>query len=91
MSLYEQLRYPYSYIFVTIAPLFCFSDTQMKILADQNMPLVEQYFADFGDVERFDGRNLQPEQLAEVDILLTRSVTNVDNALLTQADRKSVV
>ena len=63
----------------------------MKILADQNMPLVEQYFADFGDVERFDGRNLQPEQLAGVDILLTRSVTNVDNALLTQADKLKFV
>ena len=63
----------------------------MKILADQNMPLVEQYFADFGDVERFDGRNLQPEQLVGVDILLTRSVTNVDKALLTQADKLKFV
>ena len=45
-------------LFVTMAPLNCQTDAVMKILADQNMPLVEQYFADFGEVERFDGRKL---------------------------------
>ena len=59
----------------------------MKILADQNMPLVEQYFADFGEVERFDGRKLTPEQLINVDVLLTRSVTNVNHELLAQANK----
>jgi len=64
---------------------------QMKILADQNMPLVEQYFADFGEVERFDGRKLTPEQLIDVDVLLTRSVTKVDTALLACANKLSFV
>jgi len=63
----------------------------MKILADQNMPLVEQYFADFGEVERFDGRTLKPEQLIDVDVLLTRSVTKVDATLLTYANKLSFV
>ncbi|GAA81211.1 4-phosphoerythronate dehydrogenase [Pseudoalteromonas sp. BSi20495] len=63
----------------------------MKILADQNMPLVEQYFADFGEVERFDGRKLTPEQLIDVDVLLTRSVTNVNYELLSQANKLSFV
>ena len=54
----------------------------MKILADQNMPLVEQYFADFGEVTRFDGRNLTPDALIDVDVLLTRSVTKVNSDLL---------
>jgi erythronate-4-phosphate dehydrogenase len=63
----------------------------MKILADQNMPLVEQYFADFGEVERFDGRQLTPEQLINVDVLLTRSVTQVNNTLLAQANKLSFV
>ncbi|MEQ3513857.1 4-phosphoerythronate dehydrogenase [Pseudoalteromonas sp. BZB3] len=59
----------------------------MKILADQNMPLVEEYFADLGSVTRFDGRNAKPEQIEDVDILLTRSVTKV-NAELLQYARK---
>ncbi|ATG57621.1 MULTISPECIES: 4-phosphoerythronate dehydrogenase [Pseudoalteromonas] len=63
----------------------------MKILADQNMPLVEQYFSDFGEVERFDGRNLKPDQLIDVEVLLTRSVTNVTSELLAKANKLSFV
>lgn len=63
----------------------------MKILADQNMPLVEQYFADFGEVTRFDGRNLSPQELVDVDVLLTRSVTKVNSSLLAQANKLSFV
>ena len=63
----------------------------MKILADQNMPLVEEYFSDFGEIERFDGRQLHPAQLIDVDVLLTRSVTNVDRNLLAQANKLSFV
>ncbi|MEL0640825.1 4-phosphoerythronate dehydrogenase [Pseudoalteromonas aliena] len=59
----------------------------MKIFADQNMPLVEQYFADFGEITRFDGRNLRPDQLIDVDVLLTRSVTKVNSSLLAQANK----
>ncbi len=66
-------------------------DSVMKILADQNMPLVEQYFSDFGEVERFDGRNLKPDQLIDVDVLLTRSVTNVTSKLLAKANKLSFV
>ncbi|ODS15588.1 4-phosphoerythronate dehydrogenase [Pseudoalteromonas tetraodonis] len=63
----------------------------MKILADQNMPLVEQFFKDMGEVERFDGRQLTPEQLIDVDVLLTRSVTQVNSELLAQANKLSFV
>ncbi|WP_462164142.1 4-phosphoerythronate dehydrogenase [Pseudoalteromonas xiamenensis] len=57
----------------------------MKILADQNMPLVEEYFSDIGDVVRFDGRNLSPEAVQDADVLLVRSVTPVNAELLKQA------
>lgn len=66
-------------------------DSVMKILADQNMPLVEQYFSDFGEVERFDGRKLKPDQLIDVEVLLTRSVTNVTSELLAKANKLSFV
>ena len=54
----------------------------MKILADQNMPLVEEYFADLGSVTRLDGRNAKPEHIEDVDFLLTRPVTKVNAELL---------
>lgn len=63
----------------------------MKILADQNMPLVEEYFADLGSVTRFDGRNATPEQIEDVDILLTRSVTKVNAELLQHAKQLKFV
>ncbi len=63
----------------------------MRILADQNMPLVESFFCEIGEVTRFDGRNLQPDELKNVDILLTRSVTKVNKILLARADKLKFV
>ena len=54
----------------------------MKIVADENIPDVDAYFAALGDVIRVDGRQLRREQLLSADILLVRSVTSVDESLL---------
>lgn len=54
----------------------------MRIFADENMPLVQQFFSDLGQVTLFNGRNVTAEQLAEAEVLLVRSVTQVDQALL---------
>lgn len=54
----------------------------MQIFADENMPLVQQFFAELGDVHLFNGRTVTAEQVKEADILLVRSVTNVNAALL---------
>lgn len=54
----------------------------LQILADENIPAVESYMGSTGQVRRFTGRSLRPEQLAGVDVLLVRSVTRVDEALL---------
>ncbi len=59
----------------------------MKIYADENMPLVREFFADLGEVTTFDGRNVKAEALREADILLVRSVTPVDASLLSQNNR----
>ena len=63
----------------------------MRILADQNMPLVEAFFADMGEVERFDGRAINAADVAGADVLLTRSVTQVNSALLSQAKQLKFV
>ncbi len=52
------------------------------IVADENIPDVERYFAAMGHVTRVNGRLLTRQQLAQADILLLRSVTRVDQSLL---------
>ena len=54
----------------------------MKIVADENMPLVRELFAPFGEVLTFPGRELAPEQIKGADVLLVRSVTTVNAELL---------
>ncbi|WP_076408843.1 4-phosphoerythronate dehydrogenase [Shewanella sp. UCD-KL12] len=54
----------------------------MKILADENMPYVQQLFGDLGTIETVNGRELTPEQVSDADVLLVRSVTQVNDALL---------
>ncbi|MBU2224685.1 MAG: erythronate-4-phosphate dehydrogenase, partial [Gammaproteobacteria bacterium] len=56
----------------------------MKIYADENMPYVQQFFADLGQVTLLDGRQLSPQQVADADVLLVRSVTKVNAELLSQ-------
>ncbi len=54
----------------------------LRILADENIPAVEHYLGALGCVQRVNGRTLARAQLEEVDVLLVRSVTCVDEALL---------
>lgn len=54
----------------------------MKILADENMPYVQELFGDLGTIETVNGRELTPEQVKDADVLLVRSVTQVNASLL---------
>lgn len=53
----------------------------MRIVADENMPLVEAFFAGH-EIHRLPGRAISRERLLKADALLVRSVTRVDAALL---------
>lgn len=54
----------------------------MKILADENMPMVAELFGSHGEVQLVPGRLITPDQVADADILLVRSVTPVSQKLL---------
>ncbi len=54
----------------------------MKILADENIPHVHDFFDLFGEVRTAPGRNLSRQDLLDVDVLLVRSVTKVNRELL---------
>mgnify|MGYP005841134533 CR=1 FL=1 len=54
----------------------------MKILADENIPYVREAFAALGAVETIGGRAITSERARDADILLIRSITRVNRALL---------
>ena len=54
----------------------------MLIVADEDIPLIEEFFADFGEIRRFPGRQISRADVHDADILLVRSVTKVDRDLL---------
>lgn len=62
----------------------------LKILADENIPALEALFGDLGELRRLPGRNLSAADVADVDILLVRSITRVDETLLGNAAVKFV-
>jgi len=62
----------------------------MNIFADENIPLVREAFAQFGNVTTFNGRQLSADHLNDADILLVRSVTTVNEQLLKKSKIKFV-
>ncbi|WP_313005793.1 4-phosphoerythronate dehydrogenase PdxB [Pseudomonas sp.] len=54
----------------------------MLIVADENIPLLDAYFAGFGEIRRVSGRSIDRATVEHADVLLVRSVTRVDRALL---------
>ena len=54
----------------------------LRVVADQNIPGVQEYFAPLGAVQLVEGRGLERRQLAGADVLLVRSVTRVDEHLV---------
>ena len=59
----------------------------MKIYIDENMPHGSDFFASFGEVITFSGRTVTAEQVKDADILLVRSITKVNEALLALNDK----
>lgn len=54
----------------------------MNILADENIPLVNEFFQSLGEVTTRPGRTMTNEDALHASALLVRSVTNVNESLL---------
>jgi erythronate-4-phosphate dehydrogenase len=54
----------------------------MLIVADENIPLLDAFFAGFGEIRRVPGRSIDRATVEQADVLLVRSVTNVNRELL---------
>ncbi|WP_111412503.1 4-phosphoerythronate dehydrogenase PdxB [Billgrantia lactosivorans] len=59
----------------------------MRILVDANVPGAEACFGPLGEVIRRPGREIAPTDLHDVEALVVRSITRVDEALLAEASR----
>jgi len=54
----------------------------MHIIADENIPLIREFFAELGSIETLPGRDMTADQIRKADVLLVRSITRVNRALL---------
>jgi erythronate-4-phosphate dehydrogenase len=54
----------------------------MRIVADENIPLLDEFFAHLGEIRRLPGRSIDSASVADADVLLVRSVTAVTSELL---------
>lgn len=54
----------------------------MRIVVDENIPLVDECFGDLGEIVRLPGRDMTNKDLQGADALLVRSVTQVNAELL---------
>ena len=62
----------------------------MKIVVDENIPQAREAFSGFGELIFSSGRKITNKLLVDADILLVRSITNVDEKLLTGTEVKFV-
>jgi erythronate-4-phosphate dehydrogenase len=62
----------------------------MLIVADENIPLLTEFFQGAGEIRRLPGRSIDRAAVAEADVLLVRSVTKVTRDLLAGSPVKFV-
>ncbi|MCD8514252.1 MAG: 4-phosphoerythronate dehydrogenase, partial [Nitrincola sp.] len=62
----------------------------IKIVADENIPALDPLFTSIGEVKRVPGRRLSAADLEGADLLLVRSVTQVNHDLLKDSQVKFV-
>lgn len=59
----------------------------LKILADQAIPNAKEVFSAFGEVSLKPGRQIEADDLEGIDALMVRSITKVNDELLSKADK----
>lgn len=62
----------------------------LKIIVDENIPFAQEAFNQFGSVFLLHGKKITNSDLLDADILIVRSVTNVNEALLKNTSVKFV-
>jgi len=66
-------------------------NAKLKIVADENIPQVYDAFKEYGNITLMPGREIANKHLKDIDVLLVRSVTKVNEQLLTKTNVKCVL
>ena len=56
--------------------------SKLKIVADENILLLEAFFASIADIVKVDGRHISAAQVADADALVLRTTAKVNEQLL---------
>lgn len=64
--------------------------TNLKLIIDDAVQDYQKIFSDFGEITAMAGRNINPQSVKEADILIVRSRTKVNEALLAGSNIKFV-
>lgn len=62
----------------------------LRIIADQAIPWLDKLFAEYGDIHRFSGRELDASMLEGADVLLVRSTVRIHRDLVKNSTLKLV-
>ena len=62
----------------------------MKLVIDENIAFAKEAFSRFGELLLINGREINNKILSETDVLIVRSITNVDEQLLKNTKAKFV-
>jgi erythronate-4-phosphate dehydrogenase len=62
----------------------------LRLIVDENIVFADKAFAQFGEVNLMPGREINNSNLNDVDVLIVRSITNVDKDLLKNTPVKFV-
>lgn len=62
----------------------------MKLVVDENIPQGKEAFGQFGEIVLSGGRNITNEMVKEADVLIVRSITQVNEQLLKNSNVKFV-
>jgi len=62
----------------------------MLIIADENIPGVDDAFSSFGEVRKLHGRHMTASDIKDAEVLLVRSITKVNEELLSGSKVKFV-
>ncbi len=65
-------------------------DKILNILVDENIPFAEKIFSKIGNVQTSHGRKIKNNDLKDIDTLIVRSITRVDQGLLEDSAVKFV-
>lgn len=63
---------------------------KMNLIVDANIAHAEEAFSSFGNTRLVDGRNLSNKDVKDADVLVVRSITNVNEELLSNSKVKFV-